>query len=668
MRERFKGTGSLKSFADSTGNGLTKEKKDILDLWNIEEMDEYDREDLFQKYSITNKDLDIYYNKSSSDSETGKYTLNSEIQTKEMLVNLSEPETDIEEQDNNLNLFQRKSEINNSNLKGSIAAAGIGAAASGIRSFTQKSGKVPFINSVPGSNFGTGELSSKGLTAAESEHIQYHVKNMDVLMNGEKMDPKDVTFDLQKEAGQHDILKMSFSIMASEIDKYIYLIRTKDTPMEIALNRMSGVTGDEDFKRIFDGVIDSGEVIRNKGELSKVTLTAFSASVLMDRIKHYRVFQDIAMTRKQALEIIMKDHAEKEKIQVYYDQRLNKPLGRVYIQFGMTNWEFVNYMLSTFEETGMSVTAHLKAVIFGNINITQYSCNLEYALFAQKREGDNLLYKIKGTDPYNPGEIVTFLDSSDIDYGKNKVHKSRLWIEENLVNCEFEAVDEEKYIYPLLVNKAIMGKAIEAKVVKVGGENDIATVTLDFSHGLERMVKRNSMFHEDKGKGKWSVPYTSMYSQSNTGFFVTPEPNDVVSVYFPDDDETLGYVQGCVNNPGNIRASNPNVRNYTLEGDDSAGGNPMFNFQLDSRKFDVNVTDYISLAGKNNISVSVSDGEVDISSKGMNEIIEGVKTTIGKEVVQVSSGSTRIDSGGSTVVNSGSYSVVNGGANVIING
>lgn len=52
--------------------------------------------------------------------------------------------------------------------------------------------------------------------------------------------------------------------MASEIDKYIYLIRSKDTPMEIALNRMSGVTGDEDFKRIFDGVIDSGEVIRNR--------------------------------------------------------------------------------------------------------------------------------------------------------------------------------------------------------------------------------------------------------------------------------------------------------------------------------------------------------------------------------------------------------------------
>lgn len=196
MRERFKGTGSLKSFADSTGNGLTKREKDILDLWNIEEMDEYDREDLFQKYSITNKDLDIYYNKSSSNSETGKYTLNSEIQTKEMLVNLSEPETDIEEQDNN--------------LKGSIAAAGAERRASGIRSFTQKSGKVPFISSVSGSNFGTGELSSKGLTAAESEHIQYHVKNMDVLMNGEKMDPKDVTFDLQKEAGQHDILKMSF--------------------------------------------------------------------------------------------------------------------------------------------------------------------------------------------------------------------------------------------------------------------------------------------------------------------------------------------------------------------------------------------------------------------------------------------------------------------------
>ena len=85
------------------------------------------------------------------------------------------------------------------------------------------------------------------------------------------------------------------------------MIRSKDTSIEIVLNRVSEVTGYEDFKRIFDGIITSGEVIKNNGELSKVTLTAFSGSVLMDRMKHYRVFQDVTMTRKQALEIIMKD-------------------------------------------------------------------------------------------------------------------------------------------------------------------------------------------------------------------------------------------------------------------------------------------------------------------------------------------------------------------------
>ena len=57
MRERFKGTGSLKNFTDNTrktkyANGLTTEKKDILDLWDIEEMDEYDKEILFEKIWI----------------------------------------------------------------------------------------------------------------------------------------------------------------------------------------------------------------------------------------------------------------------------------------------------------------------------------------------------------------------------------------------------------------------------------------------------------------------------------------------------------------------------------------------------------------------------------------------------------------------------------------
>ena len=51
-------------------------------------------------------------------------------------------------------------------------------------------------------------------------------KNLDAVinyaMNGEKTDPKDVEFDIQKESGKHDILKMSFNIMTSEINKYIY--------------------------------------------------------------------------------------------------------------------------------------------------------------------------------------------------------------------------------------------------------------------------------------------------------------------------------------------------------------------------------------------------------------------------------------------------------------
>ena len=65
----------------------------------------------------------------------------------------------------------------------------------------------------------------------------------------------------------------------------------------------------------------------------------------MDREKHFRIFQDETMTRKQVLETIMKEHTEQNKIEAY-------------------------------EETGMGVTAHLNTIIFRHLMMSM-SLNLK---------------------------------------------------------------------------------------------------------------------------------------------------------------------------------------------------------------------------------------------------------------------------------------------------
>lgn len=270
MRERFKGTGSMKVITDNEEHNnnksvLTKEKREILDLWNIDEMDESDRESLLEKYKISRKELDIYSEKVSDNSE--------EIQiTKEFNSNLP-GNTDILQQkagaesDNNFNNPAKPAEI--------------------TESFLQKSQNSSFFREATEMKSGFNEIKKQDV----SEPVQYNVKNMDILMEGTKTDPKDIKLDLRKKSGKHDILNLEFNIKPAEISKYIYLICTKDIPIEINLNSFSKESGREDFKRIFDGVLDSGEVSESKGEFSKVSLTAYSYSVLMDRVKHYRIFQ-----------------------------------------------------------------------------------------------------------------------------------------------------------------------------------------------------------------------------------------------------------------------------------------------------------------------------------------------------------------------------------------
>ena len=662
MRERFKGTGSLNTSNNNEikervkSGGLSEEKRNVLDMWHAEDIDDSDKETLYEKYNITKDDIRAYENKETGipESRLADDDVIRELRERRGLGNQSETDGILSGRENILG--NRAEPSGRNQLNDSLAGVAAGGVMSGISSLGGR------MKSTGGVLSGAGQMSP----AVSQELVQYHVKEMDILLGGEKTDPKDVSMNIQKKIGQHDEMNLEFNIKTEEIDKYVNLICSKDTPIEISLNRVSKETGEEDFKRIFNGVIENGEVIRTKGEYSKVSLTAYSRTILMDREKHYRVFQDETMTRKQVLETIMKDHTEQNKIEAYYDKRLEQPLGRIYIQFGMTDWEFLNYMLSTFEETGMGVTAHLNTIIFGFINVTQYSTNIDNATFTKKRDGKNLSYRVIGTDVFNPGEIISLVMPYEDEYEPRRVYSAKYWIKEELVNCDFESINEKEYIFPLLGNDTIKGMAVEAKVVEVGGVNGIATLTVDFTHGLSRMVDRDSRAYEDESIGVWQIPYTSMYSQSNSGFFVAPETNDIISIYFPSRNETLGYVQGAVNNPGNERASNPNVRNYTLGGDDKAGGAPLFNFQLSSNSFNVSTTDHVGLSSKETINMNTKNSI--LSAKNHTETVSNGKTVIAKTITQNSTVSTSINSNGNTIVSSSRVSTISGGSNVLING
>lgn len=106
--------------------------------------------------------------------------------------------------------------------------------------------------------------------------------------------------------------------------------------------------------------------------------------------------------------------------------------------------------------------------------------------------------------------------------------------------------------------------------------------------------------------GRFNFPYTTPYSQTNTGLFCTPEVNDRVIVYYSTEEEIEGYIMGAVNNKGSGRFSNLMERNFTINKDDEN----IFNFHInkdslniESNNITIKTKDLFELNSQNTISI-----------------------------------------------------------------
>ena len=485
------------------------------------------------------------------------------------------------------------------------------------------------------------------------DYVQYQVKNADITVNDEILDLKDVDFKIRKIMNKHDVLELNFNFFTKDADKYKGYVYTLVNTIGIGLNRAKE-SGEDDFKAVFDGIIEEIEVIQSKGELSSGRILAYSKSILLDKVPKFRTFTNPELTVDGVINEIAAEYTD---IVFHIDDSLvGKPIPHILFQFGETDFEFLNRMLNIMNS---GLTTHLGSVVCGLLELTVYDLPVETEIYTTIRRDKNLSYKIKGTNPFNVVEKVNMI--MEDEEAVRVVYSSDMWIENKTIQCEMVLVDlndkQLRHDFPLIINEKMSGSAVEAKVVEVGGENGIATVTLDFTDGLARLTDRKSQAYKDNYAGIFKFPYTTMYSSTNSGMFVTPEANDVVSVYFPNGNDSLAYVQGCVNNPGNERASNPNVRNYTLGGDDNAGGAPLFNFQLSSNSFNVSTTDHVGLSSKNMMNISTSEQLV-VNSKNRTVTTKGTSFETADKISSVSGSKTSIMSQSSvSVVSTGNVTV-----------
>ena len=137
-----------------------------------------------------------------------------------------------------------------------------------------------------------------------------------------------------------------------------------------------------------------------------------------------------------------------------------------------------------------------------------------------------------------------------------------------------------------------------------------------FYEGLKKLIESNEDFNKkykafvDYGLKRFAFSYQTFYSQTNTGFFCTPEINDTVEVYFPNKDEKMAKISWAINNKGNGRFSDYEKRNFHINGKD-------FNFKIEKDSMEIN----LAKSYRRNSKSSVEEAESFVNKSTKNLVV-----------------------------------------------
>ena len=359
-------------------------------------------------------------------------------------------------------------------------------------------------------------------------------------------------------------------------------------------------------KKIFKGRIISFENMNEED----ISITSYSSTYELDIKNMFRIYQDADTTYEKIIKDIMAEY----KLSYYISKKLNKKINRMYVQYNETDYEFILRILSDIKE--IVYVTYEGIILFGMQNLI--SSKLENVMYSGNVENESSkqdIYLIKDKT-YITGDILNgkYVSRTEIDFKQN-IFFTKLW-------CSNEYFFKYKY------TSKVQGLHINARVVEVVSENNIAKMKVDFS---------NSLGKKDESINKKIIAFTTFYSKTNTGLFPAPEINDNVDVYFPtnnEDDVKIGF---CIENEESARFCDYNKRNFTTENISIELDNTKLLFDSNSMilqtKKDLNivcgqnikmqVNDELNTYAKKILQVSKS-GDIELNSK-KNILLKAIK-------------------------------------------
>ncbi|VWL85325.1 hypothetical protein [Oceanivirga miroungae] len=296
-----------------------------------------------------------------------------------------------------------------------------------------------------------------------------------------------------------------------------------------------------------------------------IEIMAYSLTKELDRNLKTRIYQDKEFTYMNIINQVMDEY----NIKYICSEKLKKKINKVYFQDNITDYEFLKRILADINEA--IFVSYNGLVVFG-IDTYGYS---EISEYKEKRITN------KGVEYLVENKVILQADSIDNLF----VLKSHIYMHNQILNSDI--LLSKKNIEIEKIRSNVKGRFIEAKVVDLIDENEVAKMKVSF------LIDGFS----DKSINKKSICFSTPYSKIHTGMYITPEIGDKVDVYFPSDNEDDMKVAFCINNDKSSIFLNKEYKNF-LTND--------FSMILDKKDFKLILND-LNININNNLNLEVKE-------------------------------------------------------------
>lgn len=272
----------------------------------------------------------------------------------------------------------------------------------------------------------------------------------------------------------------------------------------------------------------SGFIVRAKlsgmSGTARIEIEAKSRSVLMDRRRRSRTFQDTSMTYGQLVKVILADYPGGDIILSIED----KPLGEIAVQYRETDWEFLKRMLSRLNAATACRSASETLQLYGGVPKLA-KCQWAYEMKGYRKELGTYNYWI--LQGKSVSDIDFFFMEIETDHvpelyeevtesGKLLVIQSFTYtLARGALRCFCSLQKKEGILAPAVYPMDIIGVALEGKVLETVGTK----------------IRIHLKIDDGNAQGdSYLFPFSTLSaSPDGSGWYYMPEQGDNVRVYFP---------------------------------------------------------------------------------------------------------------------------------------